>query len=42
MDGDTIVYNDAIKGAPEGIYKYMQNAYGCGGIAQKVWYNAAR
>jgi putative aldouronate transport system substrate-binding protein len=41
MDGDTIVYNDAIKAAPEGIYKYMQNAYGCGGDCfQKVWYNA--
>lgn len=41
MDGDTIVYSDTIKAAPEGIYKYMQNAYGsgCDGL-QLVWYNA--
>lgn len=41
MDGDKIVYNDAILNASEGIYKYMQNAYGCGcdGL-QLVWYNA--
>jgi putative aldouronate transport system substrate-binding protein len=41
MDGDTIVYSDTIKSAEEGIYKYMQNAYGagCDGL-QLVWYNA--
>ena len=41
MDGDKIVYNDKIKAAPEGIYKYMQNAYGvgCDGL-QLVWINA--
>lgn len=41
MDGDKVVYADAIKAAPEGIYKYMQNAYGagCDGL-QLVWYNA--
>lgn len=41
MDGDTIVYSDTVKSAKEGIYKYMQNAYGagCDGL-QLVWYNA--
>lgn len=41
MDGDTIVYNDEITSSADGIYKYMQNAYGCGcdGL-QLVWYNA--
>ncbi|MDO5022367.1 MAG: extracellular solute-binding protein, partial [Eubacteriales bacterium] len=38
MDGDKIVYNDTILAAKEGIYKYMQNAYGsgCDGT-QLVW-----
>ncbi len=38
VDGK-VVYNDTILNAPEGIYKYMQNAYGtgCGGL-QLVWY----
>ncbi len=41
MDGDKIVFNDEILAAPEGIYKYMQNAYGCGcDGTQLVWYNA--
>lgn len=41
MDGDRIVYNEKIMAAPEGIYKYMQNAYGvgCDGL-QLVWVNA--
>lgn len=41
MDGDTIKYNDDITSSADGIYKYMQNAYGCGcdGL-QVVWYNA--
>lgn len=39
MDGDKVVYNDAILGSQDGIYKYMQNAYGtgCAGL-QNVWY----
>ena len=38
---DKIVFNDEILAAPEGIYKYMQNAYGCGcDGTQLVWYNA--
>ncbi len=40
MDGDTVVFSDDILNAPEGIYKYMQIAYGCGGSNQKVWVNA--
>ncbi len=41
MDGDTIVYNDEILASKDGIYKYMQNAYGCGADGlQLVWYNA--
>lgn len=41
MDGDKIVFSDEILAAPEGIYKYMQNAYGCGcDGTQLVWYNA--
>ncbi len=41
MDGETIVYSDEITSSADGIYKYMQNAYGCGcdGL-QLVWYNA--
>lgn len=41
MDGDKIVYTDEIANSADGIYKYMQNAYGCGcdGL-QLVWYNA--
>jgi putative aldouronate transport system substrate-binding protein len=39
MDGDRIVFSDDILNAPEGIYKYMQNAYGCGGLTQTVWVN---
>lgn len=41
MDGDKIVYADEILSSADGIYKYMQNAYGCGcdGL-QLVWYNA--
>jgi hypothetical protein len=34
------VFSDDILNAPEGIYKYMQNAYGCGGTTQTVWVNA--
>ena len=30
MDGDQVVFSDDILNAPEGIAKYMQNAYGCG------------
>ncbi len=30
MDGDQVVFSDDILNAPEGITKYMQNAYGCG------------
>ena len=39
MDGDKVVYNDAILSSADGIYKYMQNAYGtgCAGL-QNVWY----
>lgn len=39
MDGDKVVYNDTILASPDGIYKYMQNAYGtgCAGL-QNVWY----
>ncbi len=39
MDGDKVVYNDAILNSADGIYKYMQNAYGtgCAGL-QNVWY----
>ncbi|NLM86401.1 MAG: extracellular solute-binding protein [Clostridiales bacterium] len=39
MDGDKVVYNDTILGSADGIYKYMQNAYGtgCAGL-QNVWY----
>jgi len=39
MDGDKVIYNDAILGSADGIYKYMQNAYGtgCAGL-QNVWY----
>lgn len=41
MDGDRIVYSDDILASPDGIYKYMQNAYGCGtDPLQLVWYNA--
>ena len=41
MDGDKIVFSDDILAAKEGIYKYMQNAYGCGtDPLQLVWYNA--
>ncbi len=41
MDGDTIVYNEEILASPDGIYKYMQNAYGTGADGlQLVWYNA--
>ena len=40
MDGDKVVFSDDILNAPEGIYKYMQNAYGCGGTTQTVWVNA--
>ena len=41
MDGDKVVFNDEILNASEGIYKYMQNAYGCGcDGTQVVWYNA--
>lgn len=38
VDGK-VKYNDTIMNAKEGIYKYMQNAYGtgCGGL-QLVWY----
>ena len=34
-----MVYNDAILNSADGIYKYMQNAYGtgCAGL-QNVWY----
>ncbi|MBQ7867755.1 MAG: extracellular solute-binding protein [Clostridia bacterium] len=41
MNGETIVYADEITSSADGIYKYMQNAYGCGcdGL-QLVWYNA--
>ncbi len=40
MDGDTIVYNDDILNAPEGIYKYMQLEYGCGADpTQHIWIN---
>lgn len=38
MDGDKVVFSDDILSAPEGIYKYMQNAYGCGCPTQHVWY----
>jgi len=41
MDGDRIVFSDDILAAKEGVYKYMQNAYGCGtDPLQLVWYNA--
>jgi len=40
-DGDKIKYNDEIMKAPEGIYKYMQLAYGMGADPlQYVWINA--
>ncbi len=40
-DGDKIVYSDEILNSKDGIYKYMQNAYGCGADGlQLVWYNA--
>lgn len=38
MDGDSIVYNDDILHAPDGIYKYMQLQYGAGSdVTQKIW-----
>ncbi len=41
MDGDKIVYSDEIRASKDGVYKYMQNAYGCGtDPLQLVWYNA--
>ncbi len=41
MDGDRVVFKDEILNAPEGIGKYMQNAYGCGcGGTQCVFRNA--
>ncbi|MBQ8137530.1 MAG: extracellular solute-binding protein [Clostridia bacterium] len=43
MDGDKVVFSDDIMAHEfeEGIYKYMQNAYGCGcDGTQVVWYNA--
>ena len=40
MDGDQIKYNDEILASKDGIYKYMQNTYGCGADGlQLVWYN---
>ena len=41
MDGEQIVYAPQILSSADGVYKYMQNAYGCGcdGL-QLVWYNA--
>ena len=40
VDGK-IEYTDEIKNASEGIYKYMQLAYGCGSdVTQKVWVNS--
>ncbi|MDR3248149.1 MAG: extracellular solute-binding protein [Treponema sp.] len=39
--GNTIQYTNAIKNAPDGIYKYMQLQYGCGSATtQMVWVNA--
>ncbi|MHC1692126.1 MAG: extracellular solute-binding protein [Sphaerochaetaceae bacterium] len=39
--GDTVVFSDDIKNAPEGIYKSMQIKYGCGSdVTQMVWLNA--
>ncbi len=43
MDGDKVVFSDDIMSHEnqEGIYKYMQNAFGCGcDGTQVVWYNA--
>lgn len=41
MDGEKIVYSDAIKNSPDGIYKNMQLQYGCGADPlQLVWDNA--
>lgn len=41
MDGDRVVFADDILNAPEGVFKYMQVAYGCGnGETQYVTYNA--
>lgn len=37
-DGDKIVYNDDITKAPDGVFKYMQVAYGAGSdVLQQVW-----
>lgn len=41
MDGDQIVFNDDILSAPEGINKYMQNAYGCGCSGTQVVFRLA-
>lgn len=41
MDGDNIVYADSIQNSPDGIYKHMQLAYGCGSdVTQMVWVNS--
>lgn len=38
-NGDAIEYIDEIKNAPDGIYKYMQVAYGAGSdVLQQVWH----
>lgn len=37
MDGDKIVFAEDITSSPAGIFKTMQNAWGCGTI-QMVWY----
>ncbi len=39
MDGDKVVFNDTIMKSADGVYKYMQNAYGAGcDPIQLVWY----
>ncbi|GHU07667.1 sugar ABC transporter substrate-binding protein [Spirochaetia bacterium] len=41
MNGNTIVYNQAVRNSPDGIYKSMQINYGCGSdVTQLVWVNA--
>lgn len=40
MNGDKIIFSDDILNAPEGVYKYMQNAYGCGTPIERVFINA--
>lgn len=40
LDGSEIQYAQDILDAPDGIYKYMQLAYGCGSdVTQMVWVN---